>query len=166
MKMRTMFHLKIGKRFVGLEYTVYSTVLVSGEATQSSNLSYFILNRIFLPQEIMVGSMYQAETPIGLCKYKENEKGKATCLLHKIPPWLHFLNKTNKIFTLACSPQTLFLVVYENEDQLLWNPECLPEDKVVEFLAEASKRTGEEKGVDAIPEGSILLIAFFYHFNV
>lgn len=69
-------------------------------------------------KEIMVGSMYQAETPVGLCKYKENEK------------------------------------VYENDDQLLWNPECLPEDKVVEFLAEASKRTGEEKGVDAIPEGS------------
>lgn len=69
-------------------------------------------------KEIMVGSMYQAETPVGLCKYKDNEK------------------------------------VYENDDQLLWNPECLPENKVVEFLAEASKRTGEEKGVDAIPEGS------------
>nr|XP_023650565.1 mesoderm induction early response protein 1-like isoform X2 [Paramormyrops kingsleyae] len=69
-------------------------------------------------KEIMVGSMYQAETPSGLCKYKENEK------------------------------------VYENEDQLLWDPQSLPENKVVEFLAEASKRTGEEKGVDAIPEGS------------
>ncbi|KAF7664691.1 hypothetical protein LDENG_00169110 [Lucifuga dentata] len=69
-------------------------------------------------KEIMVGSMYQAETPMGLCKYKDNEK------------------------------------VYENDDQLLWNPKCLPEGKVVEFLTEASKRTGEEKGVDAIPEGS------------
>ncbi|XP_051254107.1 mesoderm induction early response protein 1b isoform X4 [Dicentrarchus labrax] len=69
-------------------------------------------------EEIMVGSMYQAETPVGLCKYKDNEK------------------------------------VYENDDQLLWNPECLPEGKVVEFLTEASRRTGEEKGVDAIPEGS------------
>ncbi|XP_078120628.1 mesoderm induction early response protein 1b isoform X2 [Sander vitreus] len=69
-------------------------------------------------KEIMVGSMYQAETPIGLSKYKDNEK------------------------------------VYENDDQLLWNPECLPEGKVVEFLTEASRRTGEEKGVDAIPEGS------------
>nr|XP_015211175.1 PREDICTED: mesoderm induction early response protein 1 isoform X1 [Lepisosteus oculatus] len=69
-------------------------------------------------KEIMVGSMYQAETPSGLCKYKDNEK------------------------------------VYENDDQLLWNPEFLSEDAVVEFLAEASKRTGEEKGVDAIPEGS------------
>lgn len=46
------------------------------------------------------------------------------------------------------------LAVYENDDQLLWNPECLPEEKVVEFLTEASRRTGEEKGVDAIPEGS------------
>ncbi|XP_019965216.1 mesoderm induction early response protein 1b isoform X4 [Paralichthys olivaceus] len=69
-------------------------------------------------KEIMVGSMYQAETPAGLCKYKDNEK------------------------------------VYENDDQLLWNPECLPEGKVVEFLTEASRRTGDEKGVDAIPEGS------------
>ncbi|XP_063742579.1 mesoderm induction early response protein 1b isoform X3 [Eleginops maclovinus] len=69
-------------------------------------------------KEIMVGSMYQAETPVGLSKYKDNEK------------------------------------VYENDDQLLWNPECLPEGKVVEFLTEASRRTGEEKGVDAIPEGT------------
>ncbi|XP_076151225.1 mesoderm induction early response protein 1b isoform X3 [Alosa pseudoharengus] len=69
-------------------------------------------------KEIMVGSMYQAETPSGLCKYKDNEK------------------------------------VYENDDQLLWNPEFLPENKVVEFLSEASRRTGEERGVDAIPEGT------------
>ncbi|XP_077054654.1 mesoderm induction early response protein 1a isoform X1 [Siphateles boraxobius] len=69
-------------------------------------------------KEIMVGSMYQAETPVGLCKYKDNEK------------------------------------VYENDDQLLWNPELVPEEKVVEFLSEASKRSGEEAGVHAIPEGS------------
>uniref|UniRef100_A0A673IER9 Mesoderm induction early response protein 1 n=1 Tax=Sinocyclocheilus rhinocerous TaxID=307959 RepID=A0A673IER9_9TELE len=69
-------------------------------------------------KEIMVGSLYQAETPVGLCKYKDNEK------------------------------------VYENEDQLLWNPELIPEEKVVEFLAEASKCSREETGVYAIPEGS------------
>ncbi|KAM6066474.1 mesoderm induction early response protein 1 isoform 1-T1 [Chlamydotis macqueenii] len=69
-------------------------------------------------KEIMVGSMFQAEIPAGVCKYKENEK------------------------------------VYENDDQLLWNPDFLPEDKVVEFLNEASRRTGDEKGLDAIPEGS------------
>ncbi|TRZ03613.1 hypothetical protein DNTS_022274 [Danionella cerebrum] len=45
-------------------------------------------------KEIMVGSMYQAETPSGLSKYKENEK------------------------------------VYENEDQLLWSPDVLHENKV------------------------------------
>lgn len=44
--------------------------------------------------------------------------------------------------------------VYENDDQLLWNPDFLPEDKVIEFLSEASRRTGEEKGLEAIPEGS------------
>lgn len=44
--------------------------------------------------------------------------------------------------------------MYENEDQLLWNPELIPEEKVVEFLAEASKSSGEETGVHAIPEGS------------
>ncbi|NXJ08174.1 MIER1 protein, partial [Odontophorus gujanensis] len=69
-------------------------------------------------KEIMVGSMFQAEIPAGVCRYKENEK------------------------------------VYENDDQLLWNPDVLPEDKVIEFLNEASRRTGDEKGLDAIPEGS------------
>ncbi|NXD86108.1 MIER1 protein, partial [Halcyon senegalensis] len=44
--------------------------------------------------------------------------------------------------------------VYENDDQLLWNPDFLSEDKVIEFLNEASRRTGDEKGLDAIPEGS------------
>lgn len=44
--------------------------------------------------------------------------------------------------------------VYENDDQLLWDPEYLPEDRVVVFLKDASRRTGDEKGVEAIPEGS------------
>lgn len=44
--------------------------------------------------------------------------------------------------------------MYENDDQLLWNPDHLSEDKVIEFLNEASRRTGDEKGLDAIPEGS------------
>ncbi|XP_049992023.1 mesoderm induction early response protein 1 isoform X4 [Alexandromys fortis] len=69
-------------------------------------------------KEIMVGSMFQAEIPVGVCRYKENEK------------------------------------VYENDDQLLWDPEYLPEDKVIVFLKDASRRTGDEKGVEAIPEGS------------
>ncbi|XP_033007747.1 mesoderm induction early response protein 1 isoform X1 [Lacerta agilis] len=69
-------------------------------------------------KEIMVGSMFQAEIPVGISKYKENEK------------------------------------VYENDDQLLWNPDYLSEEKVIEFLNEASRRTGDERGIDAIPEGS------------
>lgn len=35
----------------------------------------FMLLFLLFSQEIMVGSMYQAETPAGLCKYKNNEKG-------------------------------------------------------------------------------------------
>ncbi|CAJ0914809.1 unnamed protein product [Ranitomeya imitator] len=69
-------------------------------------------------KEIMVGSMFQAEIPIGISRYRETEK------------------------------------VYENDDQLLWNPEFVVEERVIDFLNEASRRTGEEKGVDAIPEGA------------
>ncbi|KAB5578921.1 hypothetical protein PHYPO_G00188040 [Pangasianodon hypophthalmus] len=106
--------------------------LSAKELIRSQNCRYFNNNEVdeeseededYVPsedwkKEIMVGSMYQAETPAGLCKYKENER------------------------------------VYENDDQLLWNPEFLPEHTVVEFLTEACKRTGDETGVDAIPEGS------------
>ncbi|XP_068095376.1 mesoderm induction early response protein 1 isoform X2 [Hyperolius riggenbachi] len=69
-------------------------------------------------KEIMVGSMFQAEIPVGISKYREAEK------------------------------------VYENDDQLLWNPDYVREERVIDFLTEASKRTGEEKGLDAIPEGA------------
>lgn len=68
-------------------------------------------------KEIMVGSMFQAEIPVGMCKYRETEK------------------------------------VYENDDQLLWNPDFVSNEQVSEFLSEASRRTGEEKGLDAVPEG-------------
>ncbi|XP_026051021.1 mesoderm induction early response protein 1b [Carassius auratus] len=104
----------------------------TAELIRSQNLGYFQNNKVdeeseedddYIPsedwkKEIMVGSMYQAETPSGLCKYKDKEK------------------------------------VYENNDQLLWNPEILTENTVVEYLTEACQRTGEETGVDAIPEGS------------
>lgn len=33
--------------------------------------------------------MYQAETPVGLCKYKDNEKGELVCLLFKIYIFKH-----------------------------------------------------------------------------
>ncbi|XP_056598555.1 mesoderm induction early response protein 1b [Triplophysa dalaica] len=129
-----------GKIFKGLVDDSHSTDGRAGaapacntsELIRSQNRSYFQNNEAdeeseededYVPsedwkKEIMVGSMYQAETPSGLCKYKENEK------------------------------------MYENDDQLLWNPDVLPENTVVEFLTEACRRTGEEMGVDAIPEGS------------
>ncbi|XP_063795212.1 mesoderm induction early response protein 1 isoform X2 [Pseudophryne corroboree] len=69
-------------------------------------------------KEIMVGSMFQAEIPVGISRYRDTER------------------------------------VYENDDQLLWNPDFVVEDRVIDFLGEASRRTGEEKGLDAIPEGA------------
>ncbi|XP_015282106.1 PREDICTED: mesoderm induction early response protein 3 [Gekko japonicus] len=43
--------------------------------------------------------------------------------------------------------------VYENEDQLLWQPDVLSESKVKEYLFETSLRTGNEKMISRIPEG-------------
>lgn len=37
----------------------------------------------------MVGSMYQAETPAGLCKYKDNEKGNQAPGSLSLIPDLH-----------------------------------------------------------------------------
>ncbi|XP_058611162.1 mesoderm induction early response protein 1b isoform X3 [Onychostoma macrolepis] len=128
---------KISTGMVNESYSTGSRVFAvtacnTPEHMRSQNHGYFQNNEVdeeseedddYIPsedwkKEIMVGSMYQAETPSGLCKYKNNEK------------------------------------VYENDDQLLWNPEILTENTVVEFLSEACRRTGEETGVDAIPEGS------------
>lgn len=63
----------------------------------------------------------------------------------------HIFYECTFLFFFCLSPIN---VVYENEDQLLWNPELIPEEKVVEFLSKASKCSGEETGVHAIPEGS------------
>ncbi|XP_051733310.1 mesoderm induction early response protein 1b isoform X3 [Ctenopharyngodon idella] len=128
---------KVSTRMVNENHSTDSRVCAvkacnTAELIRSQNHGYFQNNEVdeeseedddYIPsedwkKEIMVGSMYQAETPSGLCKYKDSEK------------------------------------VYENDDQLLWNPEILPENTVVEFLTEACRRTGEETGVDAIPEGS------------
>lgn len=52
----------------------------------------------FFPQEIMVGSMYQAETPVGLCKYKDNEKGElfrlSQCLVAQVLNYKETLYQT------------------------------------------------------------------------
>ena len=62
-------------------------------------------------KEIIVGFMFHAEIPVGIYRFKENEK------------------------------------VYENDDRLLWDPEYLPENKVIIFLKGAF-RTGDKKGVE------------------
>ncbi|KAL7832688.1 hypothetical protein SRHO_G00297060 [Serrasalmus rhombeus] len=46
--------------------------------------------------------------------------------------------------------------VYENDDQLLWNPRLLPENEVVDYLAQASKRSGEEISGEALPKRPLI----------
>lgn len=46
-----------------------------------------------------------------------------------------------------------FLIAYENEDQLLWQPDIISENKVKEYLFETSVRTGNEKIIGRIPDG-------------
>lgn len=43
--------------------------------------------------------------------------------------------------------------MYENEDQLLWQPDVISESKIKEYLFETSLRTGNEKIISRIPEG-------------
>ncbi|KAM5237899.1 mesoderm induction early response protein 2 [Ctenodactylus gundi] len=43
--------------------------------------------------------------------------------------------------------------IYENEDQLLWDPSALPEREVEEFLYRAAKRRWQEAAGSQLPEG-------------
>ncbi|XP_063002983.1 mesoderm induction early response protein 2 [Elgaria multicarinata webbii] len=43
--------------------------------------------------------------------------------------------------------------VYENDDQLLWDPNILPEREVEEFLYRAIKRRWDEVSIASLPEG-------------
>lgn len=81
MKMRTMFPQKIGKRSTQSLFTkMRHQNLLRVDIWPSRVLTSW---PVFIPQqEIMVGSMYQAETPAGLCKYKDNEKGKQAPVCH------------------------------------------------------------------------------------
>lgn len=53
---------------------------------------------------------------------------------------------------LSCS-DPCFSTVYENEDQLLWDPNVLPEPEVEEFLYRAVKRRWNESTRVQVPEG-------------
>ncbi|XP_069784254.1 mesoderm induction early response protein 2-like isoform X2 [Narcine bancroftii] len=46
--------------------------------------------------------------------------------------------------------------VYDNEDQLLWDPYVLPESRVEEFLYKVVKKSREEKMSGALPEGILV----------
>ncbi|KAH0625812.1 hypothetical protein JD844_034095 [Phrynosoma platyrhinos] len=46
--------------------------------------------------------------------------------------------------------------VYENEDQLLWDPNILPEQDVEEFLYQAIKRRRDEISNASLPEGEMV----------
>ena len=70
-----MFEVVIEKRILTLVCFIWRKVNLN-RFFPESEMFKLSLNCIFIPQqEIMVGSMYQAETPVGLCKYKDNEKG-------------------------------------------------------------------------------------------
>ncbi|KAI1230532.1 hypothetical protein IHE44_0009993 [Lamprotornis superbus] len=45
---------------------------------------------------------------------------------------------------------------YENEDQLLWDPNILPEREVEEFLYRAVKRQWDELSASSLPEGEVV----------
>ncbi|XP_072701585.1 mesoderm induction early response protein 2 isoform X5 [Ciconia boyciana] len=52
--------------------------------------------------------------------------------------------------------KVLFLLAYENEDQLLWDPNILPEREVEEFLYRAVKRRWDELSSSSLPEGEMV----------
>ncbi|XP_061212039.1 mesoderm induction early response protein 2 isoform X7 [Neopsephotus bourkii] len=52
--------------------------------------------------------------------------------------------------------KVLFLLAYENEDQLLWDPNILPEREVEEFLYRAVKRQWDEVSSSSLPEGEMV----------
>ncbi|KAM6236205.1 mesoderm induction early response protein 2 isoform 3-T3 [Porphyrio hochstetteri] len=52
--------------------------------------------------------------------------------------------------------KVLFMSAYENEDQLLWDPNVLPEREVEEFLYRAVKRRWDELASSSLPEGEMV----------
>lgn len=95
----------------------------------------------------MVGTQYQAEVPSCLCHYKDGEKGNC---------FLFCISHEGFFFVSSClSPQqkqehlsdcnVLYSAVYEDEDELLWSPGTLPENKVRSFLSDVLSRTTDEK---------------------
>uniref|UniRef100_A0A7M4ENS6 MIER family member 2 n=1 Tax=Crocodylus porosus TaxID=8502 RepID=A0A7M4ENS6_CROPO len=125
-------------------------------------------------KEIMVGPQYQAAVPI-LHLQRHSEKG---CIVpafltrlqagkcHEVKGFQVAKRKsrvsaTAREKTLLPSDLLVFLHytfsgVYENEDQLLWDPNILPEREVEEFLYRAVKRQWDELASISLPEGEMV----------
>lgn len=79
----------------------------------------------------MVGSQYQAEIPVGLSHYNDDEKGE--CLANT--------TFTTDIQAVAYFNVCVLVKVYEEEDKLLWCPDMLSECKVRNYLRDALSQT-------------------------
>lgn len=76
------------------------------------------------------------------------------CLPHACPCRPLLKKQQNSLFDYLIS--VLFLLAYENEDQLLWDPNILPEREVEEFLYRAVKRQWDELSASSLPEGEVV----------
>lgn len=76
------------------------------------------------------------------------------CLPHACPCRPLLKKQQNSLFDYLIS--VLFLLAYENEDQLLWDPNILPEREVEEFLYRVVKRQWDELSGSSLPEGEVV----------
>ncbi|XP_030074534.1 mesoderm induction early response protein 2 isoform X2 [Microcaecilia unicolor] len=102
---------------------LYSSSSDVSSASEESKEGSLPLNEC--KQEIMVGPLYQASVPL--------------LYLEASLPLLYFDKHSEK--------------VYENEDQLLWDPNILPEREVEEFLYKAAKQRWDEISRESLPKG-------------
>nr|XP_040146763.1 mesoderm induction early response protein 2 isoform X4 [Ictidomys tridecemlineatus] len=88
-------------------------------------------------KEIMVGPQFQAD--LSNLHLSRHEKRWHFCL------------------QLRCCHKGYSKLVYENEDQLLWDPNVLPEREVEEFLYRAAKRRWQEMAGSQLPQGETVI---------
>lgn len=101
-------------------------------------MNFITLIPCLLPQEIMVGSMYQAKIP-PLTPHLNHEKGEA---LPFPLPGSHRKNIWKSCVFLLVSSSA-----YSGEDQLLWTPDALPAQDVEDFLLNAQRLCGQQGAV-------------------
>ncbi|XP_048667495.1 mesoderm induction early response protein 2 isoform X17 [Marmota marmota marmota] len=96
-------------------------------------------------KEIMVGPQFQAD--LSNLHLSRHEKRWHFCLQ------LRCCHKGYSKLGTSCWT----LAVYENEDQLLWDPNVLPEREVEEFLYRAAKRRWQEMAGSQLPQGETVI---------